>query len=86
MKEETGLKIDINNLQLVGVYSDPERDPREHTVSVAFLAASTLDIIKAGDDAASVELVENWRDKDLAFDHKSIIIDAWSLHRKNIKK
>ena len=34
--EETGLSVEI--IKLVGVYSDPQRDPRGHTVSVCYLA------------------------------------------------
>jgi 8-oxo-dGTP diphosphatase len=86
MKEETGLEIDKNALRLIGVYSDPDRDPRGHTVSVAYLGQSTLDKLKAGDDAISVEIVKNWREKDIAFDHKKIIVDAWSLHNNGIKE
>ncbi len=36
MREETGLEICI--LDIVGVYSDPNRDPRGHVISIAFLA------------------------------------------------
>ena len=36
MREETGLDVQLE--RLVGVYSDPERDPRGHNVSVVFLA------------------------------------------------
>ena len=86
MKEETGLEIDINVLQLIGVYSEPGRDPRGHTVSVAFLGQSNLDNLQAGDDAASVELVADWKSKDIAFDHMKIIKDAWHLRKKNIGK
>ena len=82
MNEETSLEINQNVLRLIGVYSDPDRDPRSHTVSVAFLGQSNLDKLQAGDDAASVEVVKNWREKDIAFDHKRIIEDAWSLHNK----
>ena len=35
-KEETGLEIEL--IGLVGIYSDPKRDPRGHIVSAAFLA------------------------------------------------
>ena len=86
MKEETGLEIDKNVIRLIGVYSDPKRDPRRHTVSVAFLGQSNLDKLQAGDDAASVEVVRNWRKKDIAFDHKKILEDAWSLHKNNLKE
>ncbi len=36
-REETGLKIKIENL--LGVYSNPNRDPRGHVVSIAFIAS-----------------------------------------------
>lgn len=82
MKEETGLDIKEDILKLVGVYSNPNRDPRGHLVSVAYLAESNLLNLRAGDDAASVNLVENWRDVKIAFDHKEIIENAWSLNKK----
>jgi len=85
MKEETGLEIDNNVLRLIGVYSDPDRDPRRHTVSMAYLGQSNLDNLQAGDDAISVEVVKNWRDKDIAFDHKKIIEHAWCLHKNSLE-
>ncbi len=36
LKEETG--ISVTRLRLVGVYSDPRRDPRGHAVSIAYVA------------------------------------------------
>jgi len=75
--EETGLQVE--NLRLIGVYSKPDRDPRQHTVSVAFLADADVSKMKAGSDASQVELVANWRHIDLAFDHREIIEDAWRL-------
>ena len=75
--EETGLAI--QNLKLVGVYSTPGRDPRGRTVSVAFLAEADLDFLQAGDDAAEAEVVKDWEDTDLAFDHKKIISDALKI-------
>lgn len=39
VKEETGLEIDL--CRIVGVYSDPERDPRGHTVTICYLALKT---------------------------------------------
>jgi len=80
MEEETGLKIDSNVLKLIGVYSAPDRDPRRHTVSIAFLGHSNLETLQAGDDAAHVEVVKDWREINIAFDHKKIIENAWSLH------
>jgi len=73
--EEVG--VTVNGLQLVGVYSDPGRDPRGHTVSVAYLARlPEAPSPRAGSDADSAEWVKDWRALDLAFDHAKIIADA----------
>lgn len=73
--EETGLTV--TKLELVGVYSDPGRDPRGHTVSVAFLAKLEAPAVpRAGDDAAAVQWVADWRAETLAFDHVKILEDA----------
>ena len=66
-------------LELVGVYSDPKRDPRGHTCSVAFLANVAAAEPQAGDDAADAEWVEDWRSAKLAFDHAQILKDAEHL-------
>ncbi|HML93592.1 NUDIX hydrolase [Methyloceanibacter sp.] len=75
LREETG--VCARDLRLVGVYSDPSRDPRGHTVSVAFLAqlAAPAEAV-AGDDAAAAEWVADWRRQRLAFDHARILADA----------
>jgi 8-oxo-dGTP diphosphatase len=72
-KEETGL--DINLVGLVGVYSDPKRDPRGHCVSVVYAAQSTGEPI-AADDAKNVQLFTfDNLPSDLAFDHAKILMD-----------
>jgi len=79
--EETGLAVD--ELRLVGVYSDPRRDPRGHTVSVAFMTRlAHAPLPRAGSDAEAAEWLENWREVELAFDHARIIADAEKLARK----
>lgn len=75
--EETGVKI--GRLVLVGVYSEPDRDPRGHTCSVAYMARVRGRKAVAGDDAAAVEWSLKWRAKDLAFDHARIVRDALRL-------
>jgi 8-oxo-dGTP diphosphatase len=75
--EETGVKA--AQLRLVGVYSDPNRDPRGHTCSVAFLARVGHVVAAAGDDAATAEWVKHWSEKQLAFDHAQILKDAERL-------
>lgn len=81
--EETGLVV--THLTLVGVYSEPSRDTVRHTVAIAFLAEADTATLKAGDDAASVELVRNWSEIPVAFDHKQIIEDACRM-RSNVKR
>lgn len=75
--EETAVHID--KLTLVGVYSDPHRDPRGHTISVAFLASVDRASATAGDDAADVVWVSRVDTTDLAFDHGQIISDGFWL-------
>lgn len=71
--EETGLAVEI--ARLVGVYSEPERDPRGHNVSVAFLARVLSGQMRAATDASEVQALDP-SSVDLAFDHAKIIADA----------
>jgi len=78
VREEVG--VAAGELTFVGVYSDPLRDPRGHTVSIAYLARlSDGPTPKAGSDAAAAEWIKDWRKLDLAFDHAKIIADAEKL-------
>lgn len=70
--EETGLTVDLG--RLLGVYSDPARDPRGHTVSIVFAARATGEP-RAGDDAARVVVVPPEQLPPLAFDHARILAD-----------
>jgi ADP-ribose pyrophosphatase YjhB (NUDIX family) len=79
-REETSL--DVNLIDILGVYSDPKRDPRGHNMSTVFIGRdsnNSSDEIKAvaKDDAAEIEWVniEAVGDKDLGFDHKHILLD-----------
>ncbi len=74
-KEETGLDIEL--LKLAGVYSDPSRDPRGHTVSVCYLAIGRGNL-KAGSDAKDTGLFSLNEVPKLAFDHNKIIENAKS--------
>jgi 8-oxo-dGTP diphosphatase len=71
--EETGLVVEV--ARLVGVYSDPERDPRGHNVSVAFLVRVLSGDLAAASDAAEVSVLDP-ASVELAFDHARIIDDA----------
>ena len=81
VEEETGLEV--RDLQLVGVYSDPDRDPRGHTVSIAYVTRLSEPVTpRSGSDAASAEWVGDWRNLKLAFDHAKILADAEGLIRR----
>lgn len=71
--EETGLAVEL--ARLLGVYSDPERDPRGHNVSVAFLARAIGGDLAASSDAAAVAVLDPGT-VELAFDHRRIVADA----------
>jgi len=72
-KEETGLEVKL--IRLVGVYSDPARDPRGHYISIAYLAEAVSGELKAATDAEEVKVFER-KPKRLAFDHSKIFEDA----------
>jgi len=74
VEEETGLKVKIEGI--VGVYSDPGRDPRGHVVSICFRARPTGGRLAAGSDAAEVGVFSKIPWGELAFDHAKILIDA----------
>ena len=72
-KEETGLTVKLKGL--LGVYSDPKRDPRQHTISTVFVATSKGRPV-GGDDAEQAMVFPlNNIDVPLAFDHQKIIHD-----------
>ena len=80
MLEETGLKVD--GLKLVGVFSDPNRDPRGRIISVVFLATEWSGEPRAGGDAAAIEIIKDWKNADLAFDHMEIVKMAETVKNK----
>lgn len=77
--EETGLRVTLTDL--LGVYSDPSRDPRRHTISTVYIGKAE-GIPSGGDDAAEARLVSE-RDlpSPLAFDHAQILVDYFRFKR-----
>lgn len=75
-KEETS--IDVELIDLVGVYSEPDRDPRGHTITVAYIARGNLNDMKADSDAKEIDIFspEKLDEIELAFDHDKIIKDC----------
>lgn len=76
MREETGLDVELG--PLLGVYSDPARDPRGHTVGIVFVGSARGEP-QAADDAKTVAVVDARSPPALAFDHARIVADyvAW---------
>jgi len=74
-REETGLEVRLTGL--LGVYSDPGRDPRFHTLSVVFTAeADETAVPLAGDDAGQARFFPlGALPSDMAFDHHRILAD-----------
>ncbi len=72
MKEETSLDVQITGL--LGVYSDPKRDPRFHTASVVYVARAE-GTPKGGDDAkeAHIYTLDEIAFDKLVFDHADIL-------------
>ncbi len=77
-REETGLEITLGTL--LGVYSDPARDPRGHTVSLVYVARAR-GAPRAGDDAAAVLVTDPGAAPALAFDHGRILADYLAFRK-----
>jgi 8-oxo-dGTP diphosphatase len=73
-EEETGLKVRLKGL--VGVYSEPNRDPRGHLVSICFLAERVSGKLSTSDEAMEVRAFERIPWQELAFDHARMLKDA----------
>ena len=72
--EETSLVITLD--ALLGVYSDPARDPRRHTMSTVYIAHTEHpEALHGGDDAAEAMFWSLDALPQLAFDHGKILED-----------
>ena len=74
ISEETGLYTTVK--KLMGVYSDPKRDPRGHTITIVYSLCISDGTLKSGDDADDAAFFELQHLPTLAFDHKKIIQDV----------
>lgn len=75
-KEETSIDVELKDL--VNVYSEPDRDPRGHTITIAFTAKGDFLTRKADDDASDIDIFspEDLDEINIAFDHDKIIKDC----------
>ncbi|KGO35278.1 MAG: NUDIX hydrolase [Desulfoprunum sp.] len=73
--EETGLTV--TDLRQFHTYSDPGRDPRQHTASTVFIGRAEGEPT-AGDDAGQAALFDGSNLPRLAFDHARILADYYA--------
>ena len=82
LREETGL--DNAYIEQFHTFSDPNRDPRERVITIAYLALVRLQEVKAGDDAAAARWFPIDEIPSLAFDHDFILRMATQRLREQI--
>jgi len=81
--EEVGLEVEL--IEQFYVYSNPTRDPRQHTISIVFLATA-IGEPNAGDDAKHLSVFEPWLvPTNLCFDHDQILRDYWRYRHYGIR-
>jgi 8-oxo-dGTP diphosphatase len=71
-REETGLEVRLK--ALLGMYSDPARDPRAHTVTAVYIGEAH-GVPKEGDDAAKAMAFDPLHLPQLVFDHGLVLGD-----------
>ena len=80
-KEETGITVRVG--AILGVYSDPRRDPRGHTVTVLYACRPIRGTAVGGDDAADARWFtpRALRNLRFAFDHRKIVFEQLAKDR-----
>jgi 8-oxo-dGTP diphosphatase len=78
--EETGVKV--TDLEQLGAFGKPGRDPRQHTVSIAYtgFAEESTNAV-AADDADDAQWFSMDALPELAFDHADIVKSALDKHK-----
>ncbi len=82
VEEETGIKVRVK--ELLGVYSEPTRDPRGHVVSICYIAEVAGGSLRYGSDASDARFfnINDVKKMKLAFDHSKIIDDYIRQRRR----
>ena len=82
LMEETGMEADF--MEQFHTFSDPQRDPRERVITIAYYALCKIRDVKGGDDAAKARWFALDEIPQLAFDHDRILRYAISILRERI--
>ncbi len=81
--EEVSLQVEL--VEQFYVYSDPARDPRQHTLAIAFIATAKGKPV-AADDANNLGVFNQWDlPSNLCFDHDRIMQDYWNYRNYGLK-
>lgn len=78
-REETGLKVKL--VEQFFTYSDPKRDPRQHTLSTVYICTAEGEPQGADDAAEAKTFSVQSLPKDLCFDHGTILSDYLAYKR-----
>jgi 8-oxo-dGTP diphosphatase len=82
-QEEVGLAVQL--IEQLCLYSDPARDPRQHTISLVFIATATGEPT-AQDDAKSLQVFAPWEiPTNLCFDHDRVLRDYFNYRHYGIR-
>lgn len=81
-KEETAINIKLK--KLFNVYSELDRDPRGHTITIVYLATGNFNEMQASSDAIDVGIFSfnDIKSINLAFDHEKILNDVFNKTTK----
>ena len=89
---KTNLKIELSSPSLkdslVGIYDDPNRDPREHVIGLAFLCTIVGGTAKPRGKVSQVRsfFESDIKDLEIAFDHRKMIEDAFAIQSRTPTK
>ena len=82
-QEEVSLKVKL--IEQFYVYSAPDRDPRQHTLSIVFIATAKGKPV-AADDAKNLGIFNQYDlPSNLCFDHDRVLQDYWNYRNYGLK-
>lgn len=82
LMEETGMEAGY--MEQFHAFTDPDRDPRERVITIAYYALCKIQEVKGGDDAAKAQWFSIDKIPQLAFDHDRMLHLALSALRERL--
>ena len=82
-KEEVSLDVEL--VEQFYVYSAPDRDPRQHTLAIVFIATAKGTPV-AADDAKNLGIFNQYDlPQNLCFDHDRVLNNYWNYRNYGLK-